>query len=185
MKENITYNLLARSFVKDVSQDDLNLLVNLFMNDAAVIMGNDYNENSLDMIIEIVRNQYSYLPVFFIASAFKKGALGKYGKEGSGRLTPRTINAWIEFEALEYNKYLAHKEQKEKEFRTYDSMDLVKFPAGQAIIKKIDWYKKGIIDGDDWDKIPLKEMAERIGQGLDCVPEIFGVTSLKPKVGSR
>jgi hypothetical protein len=24
-------------------------------------------------------------------------------------------------------------------------------------------------------------MAEKIGQGLECVPEIFGVTSIKPK----
>jgi hypothetical protein len=178
MKENITYNNNATKLIKDVFLEDLNILINIFMQDAGISMGNDFNDETLDMIIKIIRSEYSFLPVYYVASAFKKGSMGKYGP---GRLVPRTICLWLESEALEYNKYLAHKTQKEKEFRTYDSMDLVKFPAGQAIIKKIEWYRKGIIDGDGWDKIPLKEMAEKIGQGLECVPEIFGVTSIKPK----
>jgi hypothetical protein len=164
MKENLTYNRYATEFIKDVPKEDFNLLINLFLNDAAVIMGNDFNDNSLDMIIEIIRNQYSFLPVCYIASAFKKGALGKYGKEGAGRLVPRTINGWIEFEALEYNKYLAHKEQKEKEFRPANSMDLIKSPAGSAIIQKINWHKEGKLQGDDWDRVDLKALTEAIGK---------------------
>jgi hypothetical protein len=181
MKENLTYNKYATSFVKEVPQEDFNLLVNLFLNDAAVTMGNDYNDESLDMIIGIIRSEYSFLPVYYIAAAFKKGSLGKYGKEGGARLIPRNIGYWIEQEAINYNKYLAHKAEKEKEFQCTNSFDLIKYPVGQAIIKKIDWYKKGIINNNGWDRIPLKEMAERIGRGLECVPEVFGVVSLKPK----
>jgi hypothetical protein len=178
MKENLIYNLHATRLVKGIPVEDLNLLINLFMQDAGVTMGNDFNDKTLDMVITIIKNEFSFLPVFYIAAAFKKGAMGKYGP---GRLVPRTIGIWIESEAMEYNKYLAHKEQKEKEFTPDNSFDLNKYPVGSAIAKKIDWYNRGIISSDDWDKVALKEMAERINQGLECVPEVFGLQNLKPK----
>jgi len=164
MKENLTYNKYATEFIKDVPKEDFNLLINLFLNDAAVMMGNDFNDNTLDMVIVIIRNEYSFLPIYCIASAFKKGSMGKYGKEGGARLIPKNVGFWIEFEALEYNKYLAHREQKEKEFRPTNSFDLIKYPVGQAIIQKLNWYKEGKLQGDEWDHIDLKELTEAIGR---------------------
>jgi hypothetical protein len=90
--------------------------------------------------------------------------MGKYGKEGGARLIPKNVGFWIEFEALEYNKYLAHREQKEKEFRPTNSFDLIKYPVGQAIIQKLNWYKEGKLQGDEWDHIDLKELTEAIGR---------------------
>jgi hypothetical protein len=166
MKEDNIYNENATKLIKDVfPKENINYMIKLFMEDASMIMGNNYKQEALDFTIDIVKSQYSFLPVCYIASAFKKGALGKYGKDGEGRLVPRTINGWIEFEALEYNKYLAHKEQKEKEFRPENSMDLIKYPIGQAIIQKINWFKEGLLNNENWDRISLKKLAEEINKG--------------------
>lgn len=165
MKENLTYNLHAIRLIKEIPVEDLNLLINLFMQDAGVTMGNDFNDNTLDMVIVIIRNEYSFLPLLYIASAFKKGSMGKYGKEGGARLIPKNIGFWIEQEAISYNRYLAHKEQKEKEFRPENSMDLIKYPIGQAIIQKINWFKEGLLNNENWDRISLKKLAEEINKG--------------------
>jgi len=52
---------------------------------------------------------------------------------------------------------------------------LHKFPIGSAINKKIDWYRKGILNINDWNKVPLKEVAEMIGAGNMPTVEHFGI----------
>ena len=46
---------------------------------------------------------------------------------------------------------------------------------GTALNLKIDWLTSGRIDDDEWDMIPLKQLAEMIGSGKYPVPEQFGI----------
>jgi hypothetical protein len=50
---------------------------------------------------------------------------------------------------------------------------------GRALCKKIDWLTISAITSDEWDRIPLKEVAEIIGKGLEPSLEYFGMNSDK------
>ena len=150
------YDNYSTSLVKDVPRDNIKTLINIFMIDAGVNMGNDFTETSLERTIEIVENSFRFLPVCYIASAFKKGSLGNYGP---GRLVPRTINGWLNEITMEYNRDQDHKRLKEIDNSIYFK-HLDKYPLGKAIIWKIDY-----VTEDEWDNIPLKEVAEIIGRG--------------------
>lgn len=171
-ENNETYQNHKVTLVKDViPKDDLKKLINIFMTDAGINMGNDFTDNTLERVIEIVDNNFRFLPICYVAGAFRKGSLGNYG---AGRLVPRTINAWLNEITLDYNRDQEH-ERLTTDDNTDHFSDLVKYPLGQAICKKIDWYKSGAMNSDDWDKIPLKELAEMIGQGQMIQLETFGI----------
>jgi hypothetical protein len=162
MQNDSNYQTYAAYFVKDVPYDNLKYLVQLFMNKAAVNMGNDFNEKTLACVIELIKQSFSYIPVCYVASGFIKGSLGNYD---AGRLVPRTIFKWMGEISLEYNRDIAKQKQKEIESTPLQSFDLKKFPLGRAINKKIDWYRENRISIDDWDKISLKELSEMIKRG--------------------
>jgi hypothetical protein len=42
------------------------------------------------------------------------------------------------------------------------SYDLNKFPVGRALCQKIDWYRSGKINSEEWDQISLKQVATDI-----------------------
>ena len=172
------YELHATELVKDVvPRDDLREMINIFMYDAGINMGSDFSDKTLDRVVQIVEDNFRFLPVCYVASAFKKGSLGQYG---TGRLVPRTIYIWLNEITLEYNRDEDHKKlTTNTEYAHFN--DLERYPLGRAIIKKIDWWKSGTITMDDWDRIPSKELAGRIGQGLNSVPELWGVTSKNKK----
>ena len=173
---NEIYNRNATKLVEDVLPvKELNEMVNIFMIDAGINMGSDFTDNTLERAVQIVSENFRFLPVCYIASAFKKGSLGSYGP---GRLVPRTIFTWLNEITLEWNRDQAH-ERLTATPEYVHFKDLEKFPLGKAINRKIEWYKKGLLDMRDWDKIPLKELAEREGKGLHSAPELFGIKSNK------
>lgn len=172
-KDNI-YQAYSMELVKNVPEDQFKYLIKLFMNKASVNMGCDFNDKSLNGSIEIVSHYFSYIPIHYVASAFIRGSLGDYG---AGRLVPRTVKAWHNEMSQEYNRDQAAKLQKDKLNDVSIAMDLHKSPVGTAIMKKIDWYRKGSLDMRDWDKVPLKDLADKIKQGIYVTPEMFGIKS--------
>lgn len=165
----------ATKLVKNVIPSTLKSIVNIFMIDAGINMGNDFTDSALERSIEIVQNNFRFLPVYYVASAFKKGSLGNYGP---GRLVPRVIYHWLNEITMEYNQDQDHKKLTEVD-NNNNFKDLEKYPFGKAICLKIDWYRVGIINSDDWDKIPLKELAEMIGRGQHPTIEDFGIKQIK------
>jgi len=150
------YENNATKLVKDVIPSNLKTIVNIFMIDASINMGNDFTDSTLERTIEIVQNNFRFLLICYVASAFKKGSLGHYG---AGRLVPRVIYGWLNEICLEYNRDLAHKKHEVPADANYFK-ELEKCPMGKAICWKIDHVKE-----KDWDQIPLKSVAEMIGRG--------------------
>jgi hypothetical protein len=177
MRQNETYNRHFKTLIKDVEpQSDVNILVNLFILDSATMMGNNFTDETLELTILMIKEEFAWLPVYYIAMAFKKGALGKLGP---GRLVGSTIHKWLSEMVHEYHKAIDHEKQKNEDYNPNDTTDLHKYPLGRAIIKKIEWFKHGILNMDDWDKVPLKDLSERLKSGLECYPEVFGLISKK------
>jgi len=167
------YNKYSLKMPMEVPIDDLRYILKLFFDKAAVNMGKDsYDapEKAQDNVIEFILKEFAVLPVSYIGMAIIRGSLGKYG---SGRLVPNTVYRWLREITLEYDRLKKHEElEKTNKEGLYD---LHKYACGKAICKKIDWLKSGVIDDDGWDRIPLKELAEREARGLESYPEMFGV----------
>jgi len=172
-KDNI-FKTYATTMVKEVPGEHFEYLVALFMKEAAVNMGNEVNDSTLERTIYYIKMDYAYIPVNYVASAFVRGSLGKIG-DGKGRLIPKTILAWLNDMSLEYNRNIASIREKEKHNDVSIAMNLHEFPVGTAINTKIDWYKKGLLNIDDWDKVPLKELAEKIKNKQDYRIETFNL----------
>jgi hypothetical protein len=161
MKKDRIYDLHFKTFVKDVlPQSDIDHLINLFMLDSSTMMGNNYTDATLELTIQMVKEEFAWLPVYYVAIAFKKGALGKLG---AGRLVGSTIHRWLSETVQQYHTDIDHAKQKAIDEEIYTRYDLRKYPIGKAIMQKIDWYKAGKLQGDDWDNVSLKELAEAIG----------------------
>jgi hypothetical protein len=162
MKMDDNYQMYATDVARNVPSEILKSMINTFMTEASLNMSNDYNQAVLDRIIYFVTNEFHYLRMAEIASAFIRGSLGKFG---AGRLNPRVIYGWLQNVVEEHNRYAEHQRIEDINNSTGTIMDLSKCPAGSAIIKKIEWYKAGLLTGDDWDRVDLKKLAESIGQG--------------------
>ena len=160
------YDDYATSFVKDVPRENIKTLVNIFMVDASVNMGNDFSDETLERAIYIIETNFRFLNVCYIASAFKKGSLGQYG---AGRLVPRTIYGWLNEITMECNRDTDHKRLAEVD-NTVHFKDLERYPLGKAINWKIDYVRE-----EDWEKVTLKRLAEIIGSG--SIPHLveFGI----------
>lgn len=156
------YERHATELVKDVvPSEDLHTLIKIFMDSASVDMGADYEDATLQRVVYIIRTEFAFLQVCFVASGFSQGAMGKYGP---GRLVPRTIHGWMNEVALEYNRKAAKDRQDELSAVELTTYDLVRYPIGKAIIQKVKWYEAGKLDGDLWDRVSLKRLAEAIGR---------------------
>ena len=152
--------------VKDTPVEHVKSIVNAFMIDAGVNMGNDFTDNTLDRTIDIVLHNFSFLPVHYVGSAFKKGSLGHYG---AGRLVPRVVYGWLNEITQEYNRDQDHKRLMGIE-NAIHFKDLDKIPFGKAINWKIEHLSK-----DEWDKVPLKLLAEMIGNHEAPTLQDFGI----------
>jgi hypothetical protein len=180
IEENAEYQRYSLKIVKDVPHNDMMILLTLFLNKAANNTGKenyDSPDETKESVLEFLYAKFSFLPVHSVGSAIIKGSLGQYGP---GRLIPRVIYGWMVEASNEYQKRLNH-EKYSKQTETTNRLDVLKYPAGRAIIKKADWLYLGIINSDEYDRIPLMEVAERIGKGMDVVPELWGIKSRKPK----
>jgi hypothetical protein len=176
--KNEKYNIYAGTVVKDVPSEYVKTLVTSFVDIAALNMGANIERANVDRIIEIIQEDYEFMLIAQVASAFIKGSMGYYG---DGRLVPKVINGWLKETSAEYRRYQEHKEREEKTIAQLKEkpFDLQKYPAGAAICKKIDWYKAGLIDINDWDKIPLKQVAEIIGRRQMPTIEMFNIKTKK------
>lgn len=174
MENDSKYQMYARDLLRNVPNEYVSYLIALFMQEAAVNMGSEVDNKTLERVIYYIQRDYSYIPVSFIASAFIRGSLGKIG-DGKGRLVPKTIIAWIGESSMDYNRMLSSEREKAKLNDVSIAMDLHKYPVGSAICKKIEWYKNGSLKIDDWDKVPLKDIAEKIKQGHHVTPQMFGI----------
>ena len=166
---------------KDVPLDDMRYLLKMFFNRAAINMGKDsYDapDSAIESMLEFIYKDFQMLTVMYVGMAIIRGSLGKYG---SGRLVPNTVYRWLGEITIEFERLRKHDEL--KKHNSEKVFDLQRFPVGQAICKKIDWLKSGAINEADWDKIPLKELSERISSGMDSVPELWGVTTKNKEDG--
>ena len=172
---NEKYQIYANTLVRDVPLEYLKILITLFLDHSAVNMGANVEKANVDRIIEIVQQDYNFLPVNLIASAFIKGSMGYYGE---GRLVPKIINGWLKETRAEYNRFIEHNER-ENQIEAWlreKPCDWQKYPFGQAICWKIDHVSEA-----EWDKVPLKEVAEIIGRGQVPTLQYFGITQIKTK----
>jgi hypothetical protein len=156
-----TYQTYATDQIKTVPLEYTQYLVNLFMKEAAVNMGGAVDEPTLERSIYHIRNDFGYLPVCYVYSAFIRGSLGQFG---AGRLVPRTIHNWLFEVSAEFNRATTKEEQKNFGVVPQVSFDLHKYPVGRAIMKKIEWYEAGLLPGNEWDRIDLRELSEAIGR---------------------
>ena len=165
MTKDEKYQLYANDLVLNVPTEHLQYLIALFMFEAAINMGSEVNDKTLERTIYYIQKDYGYIPISYVASAFIQGSLGKLPSvTGMTRLVPKTIHYWLGEVSMEYNRAMAKKRQKDKESDVVIACDLHKIPFGQAIIQKVTWYKEGKLDDDDWDRVELKELAEAIAR---------------------
>jgi hypothetical protein len=159
------YQRNSTTLVRDIfPASDIKDLIEIFMDSAAVDMGNEYDKSILERLVYIIKSEFGYLPVCYIASGFAQGAMGKYG---AGRLVPRTIHGWLNEVSQEYNRKTEKDRQTELASEIITTYDLRRYPIGKAIIQKIKWYEAGKLYGDEWDRIDLKQLATAIGEGKE------------------
>src|ERR1035437_992418 len=164
-----TEAIYTNSLCNDIPSEHLKEFIKSYLISASIDMGQTYDkETTPERVFDMIKTHYHHLPLFLIASAFKRGALGQYG---SGRLVPRTIFGWL----AEMNQYYmtCHEKRDNSQDNQHKFNGLEKYPLGKAICKKIDWLKSGAITSDEWDQIPLKSVAEIIGRGGEPTLEQF------------
>lgn len=172
MEKDSKYQAYATTLVKEVPGEDIKYLIALFMKEAAINMGSDTDTRTLERTTYHIQKEFSFIPISYIGSAFVRGSLGQFGV---GRLVPRTIYGWLNEMSLEYNRMMSKEKYKDHNTQIAIAYNLHKYPIGSAIAKKIDWYNKGLLKIENWDKIPIKELAEREAKHLESYPQIFGI----------
>lgn len=174
---NEKYKLYQNDKASVVPTEILKGLVSLFIETAALNLGAKATKADVDQIIYFIQSpRFNFLPINVILSAFTRGSLGKL-KNDKTTLTPRNIHDWLDEVSLEHRNYQEHLQRDytlsnpEVHFK-----DLTRYPLGKAICKKIDWYKSGAINSNDWDAISLRELAEMIGKDVMPTLEKFNLT---------
>jgi len=169
---NAKYQTYSMYKIRDIPREPLCEIINVVLIEASRNMGNEFNDKMLDAIISTIEENNYQLPLSYIVSAIYKGSMGLLGP---GRLIPRTILTWIREVSAEYFKEIEHKEVQERLKITGTPVDLKRYPMGTALNLKIDWLSSGAIISEEWDKIPLKELADIIGQKK--IPQLsdFGI----------
>ena len=180
MTKDEKYQIYANDLVRTLPEENLQYLIALFMQEAAINMGAEVDEKTLERVIYYIKKDFSYIPVSYLASAFVRGSLGQMPYAvGMTKLVPKTIHYWLGEASLDYNRAMAKQRQKDLSSVPGTTFDLQKYPLGKAINTKIDWFKKGLITSDEWDGISLKDLAGLIGQGRHPSPSDFGIKTNK------
>lgn len=154
-----------------VPKGDVNIIINEFLEEAALNMGSELKREQVDRIVEIALGAFKDVPVYALCASIIQGSLGRYGP---GRLVPRTVYGWFSESANEYKSRARYEEQK-KEVAPPVTVDLHKYPAGKAINLKIMWLTSGAMESKDWDKVPMWKLAEMIGEGKSPSLRDFGI----------
>ena len=173
---NDKYKTYQSYLIRDVPIDNLKIIVTEFINDAALTLGCKATKADVDKVTFFMSsNQFNYLPVNIASTAFVRGSLGKL-KNDKTTLNPRNIYDWLSEVGQEYRNFVEHKEREKSLSNPGEHFkDLTQFPLGKAICKKIDWYRSGAIDDNDWDNISLHELAEMIGKNIIPTLDRFGI----------
>jgi hypothetical protein len=164
------YDSYSNCKASEVPEDSLKIIITDFIIEAALDMGQKPDEGIYDRVTYFILKDFRYFQMIELFSTFRRGALGQFG---AGRLVPRTIYGWLISVRNENAIKATGAAEKIDPARGYD--DLHKFPLGKAINKKIDWLTYGAITSDEWDLIPLKEVAELIANHKECYPALFGI----------
>ena len=170
-EQSTNYDIYASSLCSEIPLDYLKGFIAGFLYEASIDMGQTYEKDVMvDRVEYMISKHYHHLPLSLVASAFKRGSLGQYG---TGRLVPRTIFGWLG----EMNQYFMtiHEKQDEDRSMHHKFDGLEKYPLGKAICQKIDWLRSGAITEEQWDKIPLKDVAGMIGRGEMPTIAKFGI----------
>jgi len=169
---NEKYLTYKDSKIFEVPLDTLKVLITLFIDHAALNLGCKATKADVDRIIEMVQgNEFSFLPVQTVYSAFTRGSLGKLKNEKT-TLSPRNIYDWLSEVSLDYRLFIEHKDRDERlSANVVHFKDLERYPLGKAIMKKIDWE----LTEEEWERVPLKLLAEMIGRGEYVTMNDFGI----------
>jgi hypothetical protein len=159
------YETYAGYPCSEVPREYLENFITGFLYDASKDMGVTFEKSIVERVVEIISQHYAHLPLALVSSACKKGALGQYG---AGRLVPRTVYGWMA-EMSQY--YLTIMDKKDRDFKNEERFKgLDRYPLGKAICWKIDHVKE-----EDWERVPVKTVAEIIGRGSIPTLENFGI----------
>jgi hypothetical protein len=159
--------------ISDVPLDNLKVIIEQLVFSAGVDMGQKPEDITIERVVWFVTHDFSDFTCLRIASIMRRGALGQFG---AGRLVPRTIYGWL---SESKNEALNKSGAIDKIDTSRGFRDLMNFPIGKAIMKKIDWQKSGAITGDEWDRIDPKVLSEMIAKDMTPTPEDFGI---EPKI---
>lgn len=171
MKHSTTYESFHNYQIKDVPSESLKILVTAFIESAALTLGCKSTKADVDRVCEFMAsNQFNFLPVEIAASAFGRGSLGKL-KNDKTTLSPRNIYDWLSDISQEYRQGLEHQERDNRlSANNIRFRDFHNYPFGKACCWKIDH-----VPEEQWDNVPLKEVAELIGKGILPTLEYFGI----------
>ena len=168
------FELYATELVRNVPFENLKEILELTMKKCSLNMGSNYTDDILQRVVELIKDDYSYMTINIVVSALFRGSMGHFG---AGRLIPKTIAQWLREVSQEYQKEKDHQEIEERFKNTGVPVDLRKYPMGTALNLKIDWLTSGAITSDEWDEIPLKQLAGIIGAGQQPDLKNFGITN--------
>ena len=169
--ESSLYDTYATTICAEIPIDYMKQFILQFTYDASQDMGCTFDKDEMtERVYYIISTHYNHLPLSLVASGFKRGSLGQYG---TGRLIPRTVFGWMGENNQYYITKHSTRDNSQDNYTKFD--DLHKYPLGSAINKKIEWYTKGALNINDWDKVPLKELAKFIGEGHYPTLEHFGI----------
>jgi hypothetical protein len=105
------FEIYATDSVRNVPTENLSEIIELTLKKCSLNMGSNFTDEILQRIIELIKEDYSYMTVNLIVSALFRGSMGNYG---AGRLIPKTIAGWLRETAQEYQKERDHKEIEER-----------------------------------------------------------------------
>ena len=168
--ETKDFNIYANEFLTNIPTEKLNSILNKTFFEAGRNMGNDVDDELMDLLIDTTKKYHHKMPLYYVTSSIYKGSMGHYG---AGRLIPRTIYGWLREMSHEYEREKEHKEIEQRFENKGTPVDLKKYPMGKAINVKVGWLASGAISDNDYDNIDIKELAEMIGQGKQPLPEDF------------
>ena len=131
---------------------------------AAVNMGSSLDttmiSREVDVLAEMLKRDFTRLPLYRVCEAFYHGSLGGYG--GTTRLTIRNIAIWLREAETRHQQHLDQHtkltKDQEKRGRGYAH-------GAAAIMLKIKWQTSGQISTSDWDRYDLQKIFNLLEQG--------------------
>ena len=146
--------------IKEIKVIDLKKILIFSVKKAFEVNGDEMNElkfvNLIDNLIEGLQRKFGLMEIEDIKIAITNGIYGEYGQWN--RVSVKNMLNWVRIKWDE----IKQKKQFEDDNAYKEIVNLRETPFGQAII-----WKMKFISLDDWDRIPLKEIAIAIKEGVN------------------